>query len=102
MIRRPPKSPLFPHPPLSRSGPALVQKKPAQARRYLQRAMEALPDDTQILLTVMSVELSENQPAAATRYLVQALKHADGPVPLDHQTIGYLQYRLHEIGRAHV
>ncbi|PSM11961.1 tetratricopeptide repeat protein [Stenotrophomonas maltophilia] len=75
---------------------ALMQKKPAQARRYLQRAMEALPDDTQILLTVMSVELSENQPAAATRYLVQALKHADEPVPLDHQAIGYLQYRLRD------
>ncbi len=51
---------------------AMVQKKPDQARRYLQRAQEALPDDAQILLTLVSVELSENQPAPATKHLVQA------------------------------
>ncbi|HDS1581596.1 hypothetical protein WG628_00730 [Stenotrophomonas maltophilia] len=75
---------------------ALVQKKPELARRYLQRAQEALPEDAQILLTLVSLELSENQPAPATRLLVQALKHASAPLPLEHQTIGYLQYRLRD------
>ncbi len=75
---------------------AMVQKKPDQARRYLLRAQEALPDDAQILLTLMSLELSENKPAPATRLLVQALTHADAPLPLEHQTINYLQYRLRE------
>ncbi|WP_414486089.1 hypothetical protein [Stenotrophomonas maltophilia] len=73
---------------------AMVQKKPALARRYLQRAQQVLPDDTQILLTLVSLELSENQPATATTYLVQALKHADAPLPIDRQPINYLQYRL--------
>ncbi len=75
---------------------AMVQKKPDQARRYLLRAQEALPDDVQILLTLMSLELSENKPAPATRLLVQALAHADAPLPLEHQTINYLQYRLRD------
>lgn len=75
---------------------ALMQKNPALARRYLQRAQEALPDDAQILLTQVSVELSGNQPAAATRFLVQALKHAEAPLPVDHQTISYLQSRLRD------
>jgi hypothetical protein len=72
----------------------MVQKKPAQARRYLQRAQEALPDDAQILLTQVSVELSENQPAPATKHLVKALQHADAPLPVDHHAINYLQFRL--------
>ena len=63
---------------------ALMQKKPALARRYLQRAQEALPEDAQILLTQVSVELSDNQPAAATTFLVKALQHADAPLPVDH------------------
>ncbi|HEL2981166.1 TPA: hypothetical protein UMB92_004069 [Stenotrophomonas maltophilia] len=75
---------------------AMVQKKPEQARRYLQRAQEALPNDAQILLTLVSVELSENQPAPATRHLVQALKHADAPLPVEHHAINYLQYRLRD------
>ncbi len=75
---------------------ALMQKKPAQARRYLQQAQESLPDDAQILLTLVSLELSENQPAPATRYLVQALKHAEGPLPIERQPINYLQYRLRD------
>ena len=75
---------------------AMVQKKPDQARRYLQRAQEALPDDAQILLTLVSVELSENQPAPATKHLVQALKHADAPLPVDHHAINYLQFRLRD------
>ncbi len=60
---------------------AMVQKKPDQARRYLQRAQEALPDDAQILLTLMSLELSENKPVPATRLLVQARRHASAPAP---------------------
>ncbi|WP_286070795.1 hypothetical protein [Stenotrophomonas sp. 57] len=75
---------------------AMVQKKPEQARRYLQRAQEALPEDAQILLTLMSLELSENRPVPATQYLVQALKHADAPLPLEHQAVNYLQYRLRD------
>ncbi|MCI1105244.1 hypothetical protein MOQ29_19570 [Stenotrophomonas maltophilia] len=75
---------------------AMVQKKPDQARRYLQRAQEALPDDAQILLTLVSVELSENQPAPATKHLVQALKHADAPLPVDRHAINYLQFRLRD------
>jgi hypothetical protein len=72
----------------------MMQKKPDQARRYLQRAQEALPEDAQIL-TQVSVELSDNQPAA-TSFLVQALKHADAPLPVDHHAINYLQYRLRD------
>ena len=75
---------------------ALMQKKPALARRYLQRAQEALPEDAQILLTQVSVELSDNQPAAATTFLVKALQHADAPLPVDHHAINYLQYRLRD------
>lgn len=75
---------------------AMVQKKPVQARRYLQRAVDALPDDAQILLTLVSLELSESQPAPATKYLVRALKHADAPLPLQNDTVRYLQYRLRD------
>lgn len=75
---------------------ALMQKKPALARRYLQRAQEALPEDAQVLLTQVSVELSDNQPAAATTFLVRALKHAEAPLPVDHHAINYLQYRLRD------
>lgn len=75
---------------------AMVQKKPVQARRYLQRAVDALPEDAQILLTLVSLELSESQPAPATKYLVRALKHADAPLPLQNDTVRYLQYRLRD------
>lgn len=75
---------------------AMVQKKPGQARRYLQRAQEALPEDAQILLTLMSLELSENQPAPATQHLLQALEHAEAPLPLEQAAINYLQYRLRD------
>ncbi|WP_414609108.1 hypothetical protein, partial [Stenotrophomonas pavanii] len=36
------------------------------------------------------------QPAAATRFLVTALKHAEAPLPVDHHAINYLQYRLRD------
>ncbi|WP_049458371.1 hypothetical protein [Stenotrophomonas maltophilia] len=75
---------------------AMVQKKPVQARRYLLRAVEALPEDAQILLTLVSLELSESQPAPATKYLVRALKHADAPLSLQNDTVRYLQYRLRD------
>ncbi len=75
---------------------AMVQKKPVQARRYLQRAVDALPDDAQILLTLVSLELSESQPAPATKYLVRALKAADAPLPLQGDTVRFLQYRLRD------
>ncbi|WP_369039589.1 tetratricopeptide repeat protein [Stenotrophomonas maltophilia] len=74
---------------------AMMQKQPDQARRYLQRALEALPVDAQILLTLVSLELSQGQPAAATNYLVRALQHADAPLPLEPDTVRYLQYRVH-------
>ena len=44
----------------------------------------------------MSVELSDNQPAAATTLLVKALRHADAPLPIDHHAVNYLQYRLRD------
>lgn len=75
---------------------AMMQKKPALARRYLQRAQQTLPNDARILLTRVWLELSDNQPAPATTYLLQALKHAQAPLPIEQQSVLYLQYRLRD------
>jgi hypothetical protein len=73
---------------------ALMQHAPGVARRYLQQALTALPNDPATLATLVSVELAEDNTAAATLHLLQAATHADGPVQVDTQTVSYLQYTL--------
>ncbi|KAG1386204.1 hypothetical protein G6F60_014561 [Rhizopus arrhizus] len=75
---------------------AMVQKKPVQARRYLQRAVDALPDDAQILLTLVSRELSESQPAPATKYLVPAVPPARPAATAHGTAAGAVRQRLEE------
>lgn len=75
---------------------AAKQKQPALARRYLQQALQALPGDAHILATLVSLDLNDDQPAAAVEHLTQALARADGPLPIDHRVISYLQYHLRE------
>lgn len=75
---------------------AAKQKQPALARRYLQQALQALPGDAHILATLMSLDLNDDQPAAAVEHLTQALARADGPLPIDHHAVNYLQYHLRE------
>ncbi|MDV3515851.1 hypothetical protein [Stenotrophomonas sp. C1657] len=75
---------------------AAMQKQPALARRYLQQALLALPGDASILTTLVSLDLNDDQPAAAVEHLTQALAHADSPLAIDHHTVSYLQYHLRE------
>lgn len=75
---------------------AAMQKQPALARRYLQQALQALPGDASILTTLVSLDLNDDQPAAAVEHLTQALARADSPLAIDHHTISYLQYHLRE------
>lgn len=75
---------------------AAMQKQPALARRYLQQALLALPGDASILTTLVSLDLNDDQPAAAVEHLTQALARADSPLAIDHHTISYLQYHLRE------
>lgn len=75
---------------------AARQKQPALARRYLQQALQALPGDAQILATLVSMDLNDDQPAAAVEHLTQALARANGPLPIDHHVISYLQHDLRE------
>ncbi|MCR8716991.1 hypothetical protein [Stenotrophomonas indicatrix] len=75
---------------------AAMQKQPALARRYLQLALLALPGDASILTTLVSLDLNDDQPAAAVEHLTQALARADSPLAIDHHTVSYLQYHLRE------
>ena len=75
---------------------AAMQKQPALARRYLQQALLALPGDASILTTLVSLDLNDDQPAAALEHLTQALARADSPLAIDHHTVSYLQYHLRE------
>lgn len=75
---------------------AAMQKQPALARRYLQQALLALPGDASILTTLVSLDLNDDQPAAAVEHLTQALARADSPLAIDRHTVSYLQYHLRE------
>ncbi|EVT71005.1 hypothetical protein X548_00550 [Stenotrophomonas maltophilia 5BA-I-2] len=75
---------------------AAMQKQPVLARRYLQQALLALPGDASILTTLVSLDLNDDQPAAALEHLTQALARADSPLAIDHHTVSYLQYHLRE------
>lgn len=75
---------------------AAMQKQPALARRYLQQALLALPGDASILTTLVSLDLNDDQPAAALEHLTQALARADSPLAIDRHTVSYLQYYLRE------
>jgi hypothetical protein len=75
---------------------AAMQKQPALARRYLQQALLALPGDASILTTLVSLDLNDDQPAAALEHLTQALARADSPLAIDRHTVSYLQYHLRE------
>lgn len=73
---------------------AAMQHAPGLARRYLQQALAALPNDAATLATLVSVELAEDNAAAASVHLQQAASHADAPLQIDTQTVSYLQYTL--------